>query len=501
MASDPTASLAPDRTCDPRHERRRSLGWIGGALAASVVLRLPYLRAPLTVDEAGALVVARSWAAGQRLYIDAFVDRPQGVTVAFQRWDAWFGPSPTAVRALAILAGLSAVLGTAVAARAASGRWTAGAVAAWVVAAVSSSAAIEGHAANGELLAGAATVPAAAIGVLVASRRIAAPWLVLAGALAAIGLTVKQSGFDVLAALALWIVLAAWRGWRTRREAAALAAWLAVGAGAVLGITAWHGATLGWDAYAYALYGFRLHARSAVAGPQGGRMVVTLLVALPLVGPALLLAARRLRTLDRPLLARIRPEHAVIVLWAAIATLGFFAGGNYHRHYWIQLTFPIAAASGIALTAGPRQTERTLIRTTALAVALPLAISAVLIARPSLERDSRLAADAAIARWYREHRPSPEADLLPLCASVTLYLDAGLLPRTPYLWVDHVRSGRGSIPGLVALLDAPDRPTYLAMHDPARRCDPTGRLERAIARHYRPVTTIDGVDVLQATSS
>ncbi|HWJ97042.1 MAG TPA: hypothetical protein VNQ33_02715 [Acidimicrobiales bacterium] len=499
MASDPPARPAAEATCDGQRGRRRSAGWIAGALAASVLLRLPYLHAPLTVDEAGALTVARSWAAGQRLYLDTFVDRPQGVIVVFQRWDGLVGPSTTSVRALAILAGLSVVLGTAVAARVASGRWAAGAVAAWIVATVSSSAAIEGHAANGELLAGAATVPAAAVGALVAARRIPPPWLAAAGALAAAGLTVKQSAFDVLAALAVWIAVAAWRGWLGRRAAAAMAGWLALGAGAVLGAAAGHGATLGWDAYAYAVYGFRIHARSAIAGPQGSRMAVTLLVALPLLGPAAWLALRRLRTLDGPVSRRLRPEHVLVLLWIAVATAGFFAGGNYHRHYWIQLAFPVAVASAVAITAGPRQTERDLVRTTALAVALPLAISAVLIARPSLERDPRVAADAAIARWYRQHRPSPDAGLLPLCASVTLYVDAGQLPRTPYLWVDHVRSGRGAIPKLVALLDGPDRPTYLAMHNPARRCDPTGRLGRAIARHYRAAATVDGVDVLEAT--
>lgn len=498
MASDPPASPASDPVCSAAQERRRSLAWIAGAVLASLALRLPSLRAPLTVDEAGALTVARSWAAGQRLYIDTFVDRPQGVIVAFQRWDAWFGPNPAAVRSLALVAGVTTVIGAAVAARAIAGRWTAGAVAAWLVAVVASSAAIEGHAANGELLAGAVTVPAAAIGALVAARRIRAPWLVAAGVLAATGITVKQSGFDVLAALGLWIVVAGIVGWIPRRRALAMAGWLTAGAGLVLGVAAWHGARLGWDAYGYALYGFRVHARSAVAGPQGGRMVLTLLVALPLLGPAVAIAVRRLRTLDPPLRSHLRPEHGVVLLWTAVSLLGFFAGGNYHRHYWIQLVFPVAVACGIATTAGRRQTERALVRSTALAVALPLVISLVLIARPTIEQDPRVAADAAIARWFEQHRPAPDSDLLPLCASVTWYVDIGQLPRTPYLWVDHVRAGRGSIPHLLALLDGPDRPTYLAMHQPADRCDPSGRLERAIDRHYRRVATIDGVPILAA---
>lgn len=278
-----------------------------------------------------------------------------------------------------------------------------------------------------------------------------------------------------------------------------MAAWLLLGAAAVLGAAIWHGASLGWAAYTYALYGFRIHARSALAGPQGGRMTLTLLVVLPLLGPAVVLAGRRLRSLGGPLTARLRPEHVLVLLWTGIAAAGFFAGGNYHRHYWIQLTFPVATAAAVALTAGPRVTERQLARATALALVVPLAISLALIAHPSWERDPRVDADAAIVRWYRQHQTSPDDDLLPLCASVTWYPDAGQLPRIRYLWVDHVRFARGARQELAALLDGPDRPTYLAMHQPAARCDPTGRLGAAIDRHYRPATTVGGVDILQAT--
>ena len=278
-----------------------------------------------------------------------------------------------------------------------------------------------------------------------------------------------------------------------------MAAWLILGAATVLGVAAWHGASLGWDAYAYALYGFRVHARSAIAGPQGGRMVLTLLVVLPLLGPTVVLAGRRLRSLDGPLAPRLRPEHILLLLWTGIATAGFFAGGNYHRHYWIQLAFPVATTAAVALTAGPGLTERQLMRTTARALVVPVVLSLALAAHPSWERDPRVDADAAIAGWYREHRASPADDLLPLCASVTWYVDVGRLPRTPYLWVDHVRFARGARSQLVGLLDGPDRPAFLAMHQSAATCDPTGRLGRAIARHYRTAATIDGVDVLQAT--
>lgn len=480
-----------------RSDSARFGWWIAGAVAASVLLRLPSLHAPLSPDEAGALVVARAWGSGARLYVDTFVDRPQGVIVLFQRWDDGFGPSPAAVRSLAIAAGIVVVLAAAVAAAAVAHRRSAGAVAAWLVAVTSASAAIEGATANGELLAGAAAVPAMAIAALVATRRAHAAWLIAAGALAATAITTKQSGADVLVAVAAWIALALWRGWRTWREGAAMAAQLGVGAAVVLGAAAWHGTTLGWDAYWYAMVGFRLHARSAVADPSAGRLVLALLLVAVLFGPALALAVHRLGPTSASL-RRLRPEHVLVLLWIAAASAAFLVGGNYHRHYVVQLSFPLAVALAVALTAGPEPSPRRLLRTTTIAVALPLAISFALIAHPAWERDPRVEADVAIARWYRAHRPSADADLLPVCASATWYVVADAAPRTPYLWVDHVRSARGSPAALVALLTGTDRPTYLAMHQPPDRCDPSGALGRAIERHYRRVATVDGVPILQA---
>lgn len=472
--------------------------WVAGAAATSVLLRLPSLHAPLGPDEAGALVVARAWQSGARLYVDAFVDRPQGVVLLFQRWDAWFGPSPAAVRSLAIVAGVVVVVATAVAAAAVARRRSAGAVAAWLVAVTSASAAIEGPTANGELLAGAVAVPAMAIAALVVTRRARASWLVVAGALAATAITMKQSGADVLVAITAWIAVGVWRGWRTRREGVAMAARVALGAAVVLGAAAWHGATLGWDAYAYAMVGFRLHARSALAGPSAGRLALAVLLAAVLLGPALVLAVRHLRSTEGPMRRHLRPEHVLVLLWAAAASAAFLTGGNYHRHYVVQLSFPLAVVLAVALTSGPDPGARHVLRTTAVAVAAPLAISLILLARPGWERDPRVEADVAIARWYRAHRPAVDADLLPVCASATWYVEADAVPRTPYLWVDHVRSARGAAAGLVALVSGPDRPTYLALHQPPERCDPSGALARAIERHYRRVATVDGVAILQA---
>lgn len=483
--------------------------WVAGAALASIVLRARAFTTPLTVDEAGALVVARSWGQGKRLYVDVFIDRPQGVVVLFQRWDALMGGHAGAsVRVLALLAGVSMVVGAATAARAISGSWRAGALAAWLVAVISASPAIEGYAANGELLAAGFTVPAFAIGALVMSGRQPDRWLLAAGVLAASGIAMKQSGYDVLVTLALWLVVAGIAGWRPWSKVAARLALLACGSGLVLGALAVHGASLGWDAYAYALYGFRLHARSIGAGGQWPRLAITTLVAASLLGPTVVLVVQHLRRVaptPGSLRPRLRPEHVLVLLWFAIASMAFAVGGNYHRHYWIGLAAPVAVLAAVTLVAGrpddadPRGADLTplLVR----ALWLPVLVSVVLLAAPRLERDRRVDADAAIATWLADHRTRPDDRLLPLCASVTFYVDAHQEPPIPYLWVDHVRAARGATRQLVDLLDSPDRPEFMAMQQPARRCDPSGHIQAAIDRHYQQVAEVHGVPVLQARSA
>lgn len=488
----------------------RGARWVASAALASVLLRARAFTTPLTVDEAGALVVARSWGRGQHLYVDVFIDRPQGVVALFQRWDVLVGGAggpggPASVRVLALIAGVLVVVGAATAARAVSGSWRAGALAAWLAAVISSSPAIEGYAANGELLAAGLTVPAFALGALVITGRRPSRWLVLAGALAAGGISMKQSGYDVLVALALWLVVAGAVGWRPRRQAAVQLALLAAGAGAVLAALAVHGASLGWDAYTYALYEFRLHARSIGAGGQWRRLAITTAVATPLFGPAAAVAAQHLRRLSTgpgSLRARVRPEHVLVIGWFAVSTAAFAVGGNYHRHYWVGLAAPAAVLSAVVLVAGrPDQADprgRDVAPLLVRALWLPLLVSLVLLAAPRLERDRRVDADAAIATWLVHHRVHDTDQLLPLCASVTFYAETGEEPLLPYLWVDHIRAARGATDQLVALLESPDRPAFVAMHQPAQRCDPSGRVRAALDRHYRQVAEVHGVPLLHA---
>src|SRR4029077_9507232 len=72
--------------------------WVPGAVlaagAATVVLRLPFVAAPLSPDEGGFLVLARQWhvaGPGGSLYGSYWVDRPPLLVATFQLADALGG--------------------------------------------------------------------------------------------------------------------------------------------------------------------------------------------------------------------------------------------------------------------------------------------------------------------------------------------------------------------------------------------------------------------------
>ena len=68
------------------HTRERPAWWaLAAAALASLVLHLPFLTTPLSVDEGGYGYVARWWARGADLYGDVWVDRPQGLLLLY-RW-------------------------------------------------------------------------------------------------------------------------------------------------------------------------------------------------------------------------------------------------------------------------------------------------------------------------------------------------------------------------------------------------------------------------------
>ena len=154
---------------------------------------------------------------GRSSYIDAWVDRPQGLLVLFRVWDDLTGGSPAAIRVMAILFGCLAVVAVAYTVFALAGA-RAAAIASVLVAVASSNARIEGFIANGELLAGAVAAAGVAAACAYMFRGRGRSWLFVSGVLAGCAMSIKQSGFDGFLAVMVCLVAGGLTGERTWRQ-------------------------------------------------------------------------------------------------------------------------------------------------------------------------------------------------------------------------------------------------------------------------------------------
>lgn len=490
---------------------RRFWAWTLGAVTFAALVRLRYVVEPLAPDEGGYLAIARAWADGGELYGRFWVDRPQGMMYLYRLADGLTGLGDGWIRILAVVLGSVPIVAVAWMGRVLSGRWQGGAVAAVFVAVLSTSPAIEGFTANGELLSAAFVAPGMAVAVAVVTDRLDRRWLFLAGVFVGLALSIKQSGYDGMIGTGLWLVVAWLFRWRPRREVVAMLLWLVAGLVAFLVLLGVHAAwAFGWDLWFDANVGFRLNSRSAVSTPQWGRLAVTTAITAAISIGMIGLAAWRVRAAGGGAVAALRSRFdrrsALAVCWLIGAGLALLTGGNYHRHYWITVVFPLALVVALVVVGG-RPAAVTADDTLgtgawpvppawlALACAVPLAVTAVLVVAPELEQDARLDQNRAIAAWVDEHGEGTNGILLPLCGSADYHVVADQVPPYKYQWVDNVVAADDSIDLLEDLLDDPDGPAFVARFQPLTDCDSTGRVQAALDRNFEPAAEVDGIPV------
>jgi hypothetical protein len=472
--------------------------YVAAAIIISIGLRARFITTPLSSDEGGYMAVARAWASGRSLYTQAWVDRPQGLLVLFRVWDLLTGGSAEAIRVMAIVFGCIAVVAVAYAVYTIAGR-RAAAVAAIFVAVASSNARIEGFIANGELLAGAiaATGVAAACVYLFQGR--SQYWLFAGGVIAGCAISLKQSGFDGFLAVMVCIVAGGLTRERTWRQVLREGALCTAGVVSVLAILVLHGVIVGFSAWWYAMAGYRIGGLNA-SNADWHRFGITSRLAAPTLLPLAFLAVAgvvvwvaRDRHLTR---ARV-----LVPAWVCFAALALVTGGLFHRHYWVTLTFPLAAAAAIAIAPrGRRLDPRALIALIFIAVVPSLISTARVIkldrgpASVLAHNDPRLTIDEQVGKWYIDHR-TPGSTIYVMCASAALYAAADAIPPYPYLWLDGVQHGRNSQTMLVDLFAGDNPPTYVAMYQSAKSCNPSGQVDALIDERYIDRTVVDGVHI------
>jgi hypothetical protein len=468
------------------------------AVAVSVALRIRFVFAPVGTDEGGYLAIARAWRHGADLYHDVWVDRPQGLLVLFRAYDMVIGPVGL-VRVLSLVFGAIAVVAVAWGVRAVAGV-PSGTAAALLVAVMSASPAIEGFQANGELLSGAMSAVAVALACGVLTHRLAERWMVAAGVAGALGWSLKQSGIDGLAAVALFLLLAGVLRWDSWLVTGGRLGRLAAGAVGVVGLSALHGALTGWGDWTYAVWGYRLEKRSALEGADWPRLWQTAVDAWPvflLVVIGLVVVAV---VLHRSGTAVIGSRAGVLfVIWPGTALLGFLLGGQFFHHYWVILTFPIGALCGLLVGRLPSRQVRSAVLFVMLMPMLGSFVSIVHL--PNRTVNERISGEQrsyrakAAGEWLAAHR-HPGDSLYVLCAAANLYAYAEMDPIYRYLWFDGVQQGRNAQDDLVALLAGDDPPTWVAAVDLVGACTGSAAVADALTTRYHAVETVDGIALL-----
>jgi hypothetical protein len=494
----PTVSSQPPRRTWASH--RGWILWLTAASAVTTAIRLPMVSSPLGPDEGGYLSVARGWATGATLYRDVWVDRPQGLLVLFRAWDWLSGGGASSVRVMAILFGIVLVVATGIAVRAIAGE-IAGRCAAMLCAVVTSTPVLEGYAANGELLSGAiaaSAIAAAAVGARGAHRL---RWWVVVGILAGIAISLKQSGFDGLLVVGVWLLLTL-AGDRARRRLM----WrrlLATAAGVLIPIGALlvHAAATGWARWWWAVIAYRLHTQSAMASGDWGNLERTAPVvttALGLVVAAALCGAV-VTVVDLRRAGRPSRGAAMLLVWPLVALLAIVLGGGFWRHYWVQLGAPASALAGIALA----RTRRIAPLVLAVLIGPTLAVTGWVFAAPRATWMVRAAGDwraplnLQVAQWFRANG-QPHPSLYVMCASAGLYAQADAIPHYPYLWFVEVHHGPNALPLLVHYLHDPiGGPEFIAQYQGPDQCDQTGRVAAIVRDDFHAIAYVANVTILQ----
>lgn len=504
-----TLLLRAPKEADEQPMRTRSasiehfpVGVVVAAMVASVALRARFVTTPLTSDEGGYLAVARAWAAGKHLYTDAWVDRPQGLLVLFRFWDDLIGGSGPAIRIMAMVFGCIAVAAVAYTVFTLAGPRAAGA-AAFLVAVASSNARIEGFIANGELLAGGLAGAGVATACAYLFRGRGTSWLYVSGVIAGLAMSIKQSGCDGFLAVMLCILVGGLTGERRWREVLRECAVVVAGLTTVLVVLFIHGLVVGLGAWWYAIAGYRLEGINATSRADWHRFGITSRLAAPTILPlAGVAVAGVLVWLARS--RKVTRSRVLIPAWICFAVVTFLAGGLFHRHYWVTLTFPIGAAAGLAV--GKIRSQVAVI-TIACLVAVPSLISTMHVivlpraaAAMLASDDPRSLVNEQVGDWYRQNRTA-SSTIYALCASAGMYASADAIPPYPYLWEDGVLNGRDAQTKLEQLFAGPEAPTFVVEYQRPPSCNRSGQVATLLQERYTYRATVAGLTVLMLSGS
>ncbi|MCW2755396.1 MAG: hypothetical protein JWQ32_2807 [Marmoricola sp.] len=497
--------------------------WAVWAIAlAAVLLRLPYLVEPESIDEGGYLAVARQWhGAGPSLYSHLWVDRPPLLITIFQLGAALGGL--TALRLIAAIGVGIAVLGAASASRRIAGPTAAIGTAA-VAAALFDSPRFAALQVNGELLA----APFVACGIALCVKAILEPASKRAaragfgaGLLAVAAVLVKQNMLDVVVfgvvtGIAAWVQASRQRSSdrarRDRRPGAEqpeaeqpraegvdvpgvtarfgrLAGAAAAGSVAMLIVvgvwTVAHGTSLSgvWDA----MYAFRIRSAHLLSITPDPRLHVRQRYLFKVgLWSFMYLSVVALGW------SVLRKRAGGPILWGLAATLawGTFSvlqGGDFWNHYLIELVVPVAIAAGLAFgKAIPFSWRAHWLPAVTAALVVVAALTNWAGGLNKVETSEGTVVGTAIAAASR-----PGDTLVSVFGFAQTNEDAGLPSPYPYLWALPARVQDPHLAQLIALMAGPSHPTwYVEWSRPPFSGGVLKQVEALVASEYHPAGVV-----------
>lgn len=430
---------------------------IGLAAVAAFLLRMPGLTRPVRADEAGFTLVARAWEPmADSVYGPFFVDRPPLLIALFRLSDEIGGP--LFIRVVGALACAALVVVAAWTARLVAGeraaRWTA-----VCVAAVTSTTVIDAVAVKGELLGLPFVMAACGLSILAVRRR-AASYAVLAGLAAGLAPHVKQNLVGGLVFAAVLLLVSGLTRTLPWRHVVRLCAAGLLGAVVPLAATvAWAlAAGVDLDTLWYATVTFRADAASAIASgvttapaQRAGILVVAALVSgLLVVVGGFVWHARELWSADRALVAAT----GALLL---VDTGALVYGGSFWRDYLFPL-LPGAALAAALLVARPDPGGR---RMRAAIVGMAVSCLVCLVGWTVV--------NAAGLQEFHEHdtgvalaeAAEPGDTLVVFGGRADLQLASGLPSPYEHLWSLPMRTLDPDLDELSTLVTGPQAPIWL----------------------------------------
>ena len=502
-----------DRAPPPRGAERAAphdrVAWsvVAALVLATVLVRVPLVRLPLSSDEAGFLVVGGQWGPGRSLYGDYWVDRPPGLIALTHLAQAAGGG--VGLRLMGAVAAAVAVVAAALVGRrlAPRQRW-AGPACAGLVAALVSNPLLSVSEVNGEILA----LPLLLLGTWMLFSWLwsgGAAWAAGAGAMAAGAVSIKQNLVDVvvLAVLLGLALLLTGRGrWRRVLRGAL---WFTAGAGvvvaAVLVLARSRGTDLAglWDAVVVFRVGrgpghrHRGLTRHRGAGGTAGRRLRR-----HAVHPWCCCCSPGCRgaCVVRTTATRSRSPgwSALLLVWEGCAVA---LGGSYWFHYLVGTVPGLLLLLALVLRAGVgRHTPRAAL----VAVALVAVTTSTLVGQAAyaVRPPQRGVDEQAVVDYVRSHHDRPATGVVAF-GSVDILRAAGLSSPYQYLWSLPVRVRDPDLSQLESVLRGADRPSWIVRQGASLASwgIDAAIADRILHRYYEVVFTSGDWQVLQLRSA